>query len=123
SMAAPYVAGAFALARESAPSAALGDLLNVFRSTATPAPDVRPGAANPSYLAINLRAALGALGHAPPGVDTGCTHFHGLATPQRLVDTRIGLGGGRLAGGTTLAVTIPGVPAATATPGASLNVT
>jgi subtilisin family serine protease len=124
SMAAPYVAGAFALAREAAPRGALGDLLNVFRSTAAPAPDLRPGAANRSYLAINLRAALGALGHAPPGVDTGGLHFHGLATPQRLVDTRIGQGGGRLAAGSTVAVTIPGVTtAATATPAASLNVT
>ena len=124
SMAAPFVAGAFALVRQAAPGAALADLLNLFRSTATPAPDLRPGAASASYPAINLLAALGALGHAPPGVDTGGIHLHGLATPQRLVDTRIGLGGPRVGANGVLAVTIPGVPVSGASPpAASLNVT
>lgn len=124
SMAAPFVAGAFALAREAAPGAALGDLLNLFRATATPAPDLRPGAASESYPALNLLAALSALGHTPPGVDTGGIHLHGLSTPQRLVDTRIGLGGPRIGASGLLAVTIPGVPASGPNPpAASLNVT
>src|SRR5262249_12540699 len=112
------------LVRQAAPGAALADLLNLFRSTATPAPDLRPGAASPSYPAINLLAALGALGHAPPGVDTGGIHLHGLATPERLVDTRIRLRGPRVGANGLLAVSIPGVPVSGASPpAASLNVT
>jgi subtilisin family serine protease len=124
SMAAPAVAGAFALAREAAPSASVADLLGVFRSTATPAPDLRTGANGASYAALNLVAALAALGHAPPGSTGSGTPFHGLATPQRLVDTRAGIGGQRVAAGATLAVSVPGVAVSGAeTPAASLNVT
>jgi subtilisin family serine protease len=124
SMAAPAVAGAFALAREAAPTAGIADLLNVFRSTATPAPDLRPSAAGASYPALNLVAALAALGRTPPGFTPANVPFHGLPTPQRLVDTRTGVGGARLTAGGTLTVTISGVnPSGAETPAASLNVT
>ncbi len=61
------------------------------------------------------------LGASPPSSGAG-TSFHGLATPQRLVDTRIA--GGPVAAGGTLDVTVPNVPTTgAASPAVSLNVT
>ncbi len=123
SMAAPAVAGAFALLRQAAPSASLASLLDLLRSTGHPVSDVRvPGT---TYPALDVNAALRTLGYTGPHTpDTLTPAFAGLSTPQRLVDTRSGLGGNRLVAGATLAVTMPARPTSLgATPAASLNVT
>jgi hypothetical protein len=120
SMAAPAVAGAFALLRQAAPDASLASLLDLLRATGRAAPDPRTGA---TYPALDVDAALRTLGYTGPhSSENLTTGFAGLPTPQRLVDTRVGAG--RLAAGATLAITMPARPAGLGTsPAASLNVT
>ena len=123
SMAAPAVAGAFALVREAAPTASLASLLDLLRTTASPALDTRTGT---TYPGLDVDAALRTLGYGSPRSPDGSivTAFYGLTTPQRLVDTRAGLGGTRLSAGTTIAVNLPSAPATLGTPpAASLNIT
>jgi subtilisin family serine protease len=120
SMATPAVAGAWALAREASPSLSVDAALTMFRQTASDVVDVRLGS-EPHYLAIDVAAALATLGTSPPpppGTSTTTTApppppaqpppqergFTGLAVPQRLVDTRAGLGGVRLGAGGELTV-------------------
>ena len=122
SMAAPAVAGAFALLRQAAPNASLASLLDLLRSTGGAASDSRSGA---SYPSLDVDAALRTLGYTSPGGSpTLSAAFAGLSTPQRLIDTREGRGGNRLAAGATLAIAMPARPSTLGTsPAASLNVT
>jgi hypothetical protein len=59
SMAAPHVAGAFALLRQAKPSAAVSDILAVLQNTGVPITDGRNGLSLPRP---DVQAALGALG-------------------------------------------------------------
>jgi len=122
SMAAPAVAGAFALVRQAAPSASTAAALQILQANARTVGDSRSGA---TYPALDVDAALRTLGYAGPHTpDIAPAAFFGLPTPQRLVDTRSGIGGTRLPAGATLAVTVPNQPAGLgAAPAASLNVT
>jgi hypothetical protein len=110
------------LLRQAAPSASLASLIDLLRSTAGTATDLTSGA---TYPTLDVNAALRALGYTSPHAPaTLSAAFSGLATPQRLVDTRAGVGGNRLAAGAHLAITMPARPAALgANPAASLNVT
>ncbi len=125
SMAAPAVSGAFALLRQAAPTATLASLVDLLRTTGPTVADTRPGATGTTYPILDVNAALATLGFAAPApVPAPAVNFHGLSTPQRLVDTRAGIGGVRLAAATTLTVAVPGVPStATSMGAASLNVT
>jgi subtilisin family serine protease len=125
SMAAPAVAGAFALLRQAAPNQTLAALVALLKSTASKAADLRTEANGAVYPGLNVAAALATLGFAaPPQPPPAPVNFHGFATPQRLVDTRASVGGARLTAGATLVVTVPDVPSTpTAFGAASLNVT
>ena len=123
SMAAPAVAGAFALVRQAAPAASLTSVLALLHSNVCTISDPRTGA---TYAALNVDAALRTLGYRSPHLSTGTAidAFCGLPTPQRLVDTRTGAGGPRLPAGATIAITMPSGPFAPgASAAASLNVT
>jgi subtilisin len=58
SMAAPHVAGAFALLRQAEPSASVGEILSALQSTGVPITDTRNNITKPR---INVQAALNAL--------------------------------------------------------------
>jgi hypothetical protein len=127
SMAAPVVSGAFALLRQASPTTSLDALTATMRSTGTATADTRPGAPpGAAYPAINIAAALATVGAAPPTAPAPPkASFLALNSPSRVVDTRIGVGGGRLPAGSVLAVTLAGVAGVPASGAAavSLNLT
>ena len=77
SMAAPHVAGGWAILKQKNPSTTVTEILNTFKNTGTPVADPRNGIIKPR---INLAAALGITG--------GSTQYHVLDVQT--------LGGGRI---------------------------
>jgi len=77
SMAAPHVAGAWAVLRQAKPSATISEILGALQSTGQPVTDSRPGAGNRVTPRLRLNAALNAF--VPPvRFDSAATTFEGV---------------------------------------------
>jgi hypothetical protein len=79
SMAAPHVAGAWAVLKQAFPSAGVAEILEKLQTTGVPVTDTRPGANNRVKRRINLGAAL------PPGPPASISYPSSSATGIYLV--------------------------------------
>ena len=112
SMAAPMVAGAWAVIKQQHPNWGFDDVLGLLRATGFPIKDSRVGSLNEATPSLDLAAAVN-----PPT-------FHSM-TPLRIVDTRLGQGVAlaKVHGGQTITFSAAGSGVPSSALGIVLNVT